>query len=438
MEINAKDLCKLVLDNMEMVIPLQDAIDHLTKEILDLDIQKNLIEGSVSLVTQISQTHSNVEIQKKELLEAIESASNDIKTRFENWLSVVNSDLYEGIGILVDNAYVFEIFELKAIIDYTIFIKYDDYDVFNKLFKVLTSYGHIIPMETFGIGMYVLERHGNISYDSEIHPDYVYSKQNDTQHEFSVCTVCGSKGVPHMTGYSFNLNNFSNPHLPFKLFMKCNKCDNCYSRYISSATFNRESNIILINPEKRSNIFVTGNSFSKLHYLSTVLTKIDKINSKKELLNVGIGVGEFLSIGLELGYKVDAVERVVPLAQSISSLLNIPIYGGDIVRFDIIKKYPIIILNNVLEKVNSPKDVLIKLFELLDDDGVLWLSTLNYKSAFSRLTKENCDMWINHFNITLFSKEGLELLLDNCGFKVIEYSLSPITNGCMELLIQKK
>lgn len=438
MEINIKELSRLILDNMEMVIPLKDAMDCLTKEILDLDIQKEFIETSVTLITKISQSHSSIKQQENELVYAVESASTNITTCFESWISIVNSDFFEGIGIIVDNGYVFETLELKAIIDYIIFIKYDNFDTFTKLFRVLTSLGHILPMETFGIGMYILERYGNISYDPEINPSYIYSKQNDTQHEFTECTVCGSKGVPYMTGRSLNLNNFSNPHLPFKLFMKCPKCDNCYSRYISSLTFNNEPQITLLNPEKRSNIFVTGNSFEKLHYLSTVLNKINKINSKKEFLNVGIGVGEFLATGLELGYKVDAVERLLPMAQNISSLLEISIYGGDIVKFDIIKKYPIIILSNVIEKVNSPKDVLMKLYDLLDDDGVLWLSALNYKSAFSRLTKENCDIWNNHLNITLFSKEGLELLLDNCGFKVVEYGLSPINFGCMELLIQKK
>lgn len=438
MEINMKDLITIILNSMEVVIPLKDAVDYLTKEILDLDIQKNFIENSITLVNEISKSHSNIKSQKDDLIKAIEEASTDIGTCFENWIDVVNSDFFESIIILVDNKYLFESNELKAIIDYIIFIKYDDFDTFDKLFRVLTSRGHILPMETFGIGMYILERHGNIRYDPEKHQEYLYSKVDDVQHEFTVCTVCGSQGVPHMTGYSLKMNNFKKPHLPFKLFMKCPKCDNCYSRYISSLNFTQESKISLFNPVNRSNVFVTGKSFDKLHYISTVLKDINKINSKKEFLNIGIGIGEFLSTGLELGYEVDAVERLEPLAQNISNLLEIPIYGGDITKFDIIKKYPVIILNNVLERVNSPKAVLEKIYELLDNDGVLWLSAFNYKSAFSRLTKEKCDIWINHLNITLFSKDGLELLLDNCGFKVIEYTLSPINYGYMELMIQKK
>lgn len=434
---NATDLCKVILNNLEMIIPLNDAIDSLTNEIIQLDIQKSFIENSVVLISTISQNHSNIQKQEQDLIDAIETASKDIKPLYKGWLDAVHSDIFEGITELVKIGYKFEPSDLKCLIDYIIYIKYDDVNVFTELFVFLTSLGHILPMETFGIGMYILERHGNISHDPEIHPNYVYNPQNDIQHKFDKCIVCGGEGVPYKTGYSFKMHNFGNPHLPFRLFMKCEKCNNCYSQYVSTASFTQSNDVILANPQPNNNVIVTGDSFNKLNYLYKILNKISKINNKKEFLNIGIGVGEFLAVGLELGYEVTGVAKTSGLAQNISNMLEIPIYGGDVTKFNLNKTYPIIILDNYIEKVCNPKEVLLKINDLLDDDGVLWLSTINTQSAYLRLTKENSNIWFNHLNVTLFCKEGLEMLLNECGFEVIEYEISKINYGFMELVMKK-
>lgn len=434
---NSQDLITTIVTQMQIISPLKNAIDVLTSEIIDEEIHKIFVTNSIVLIKDISKNHNNINVQEKDLINALEISLVNLVEYYNEWIIVVNDNLFNGVVELIENNYDFNAIEIKNIIDYIISTSFNNEGVFKKIFDKLTSFGNIIPMETFGIGMYILELHGHITKNTPIHPDYTYEAKNDIQHEFRECIVCGKKGKPYLTAYSYEEENFTNPYLPFKLSMECSSCNNCYTRYVSSRDYNSFILSNLIMPQNGTGDLSELNS-NKLKHCREVLTKMQKINTCKELLQIGINHGEFISVALDMGYYVEAIEICEEKAQAVANTVNIPIAVCDLIDFEVEDKYPIIIIEGVIEKTLSPIHILYKVFNLLADDGVLWLTTSDYQSEYALVEKENFTAFKDPVSTVIYSLEGLEKLLDKCDFEIIEHIVSEQNAGFMELLIQKK
>lgn len=135
---------------------------------------------------------------------------------------------------------------------------------------------------------------------------------------------------------------------------------------------------------------------------------------------------------------MEAVELMAEEAQKVSNCLDLPIWCSDFLKFETSNKYDVIIMGDVIEHVMNPLAALEKAYKLLEDTGVLWLSTPNYQSSFSRLQREDYVMWLEPYHLTFFSFDGLKILFDKVGFYVVEYTVSARYQGCMELILQKK
>ncbi len=75
---------------------------------------------------------------------------------------------------------------------------------------------------------------------------------------------------------------------------------------------------------------------------------------------------------------------------------------------------------------------------MLKEDGVLWLSTPNYNSAYARMDKFNHVMWHEKNHYTYVSRETMEELLHQIGMEIVHYDISNRYYGAMELFIKRK
>lgn len=431
-----ENLVEIVLADFELLFPLSVAIEYLVDEVMDDNVEQDFIESGLNLVEVISENHTDIEDLTSNLLSSIENKSDDLKQNYLLWETTVLNDLFEALFDLINDNYDFKDTQIRTIIEFIIGARYNNVKIFTDLFELLTSKGHKIPMETFGIGMYILERYGYIKSNHQLHPKYFYSKPDDTQHEFHECTVCSTQGNPYLTVYSFEHKNFNNPHLPFKLWMKCDCCGSCYSRYTTSEFYNKYVQHNIITPENlNKSLSIEEPNPETLHHWGQILNKLSNINNSKKLLTVGDT--DLNSVALEFGFDIDILEPSIEQATIISNTLQIPVHNCNLVDFDTDDKYSIIILKDIIEKSFAPIYILNKAAQLLEDDGVLWLTTPNFESGYTRLLKEKSSIWSDPENISLFSKNSLEKLLQNNGLKVIEYNVSKTKNGYMELLIQK-
>lgn len=267
--------------------------------------------------------------------------------------------------------------------------------------------------------------------------NYKFDK-NDEQIYFENCPVCNSEfGDPYFNAFSYLMSNFSAPFLPAKLWIKCNNCNNLYTYAFPKQYTSLSESLELIKPQSENNNTISE-YVSNLSTWSEILNKLSKYSSGKDILEVGIGNGEFIAVALEMNYDIECIEILKGLAQKISNILNINIYCCDFLKFNISKKYSIITMGDVIEHVTDPTAALNKAYKLLEDDGVLWISTPNYQSSFSRLRKFSDAMWNEPTHITYFNYNTFSSLLSSCGFEVVEYLTSNRWNGSMELIVKKK
>lgn len=250
---------------------------------------------------------------------------------------------------------------------------------------------------------------------------------------FNSCPICQSENVsPYMNINQYNFIKDQKCFSPFKMWVKCNECENLFAYNFPvmemsniNGHYTRKDDDCFIQPTKCLNIY------------SDIFNKCKQFTDGNKYLEIGVGNGEMLATALEFGYDVTAIEICKDDCEKISSVLGVDIIWSDFLNINIEEKFDIIIMGDVLEHVSRPVDALIKARKLLNDNGVLWISTPNYESGFSRLMKEHDPMWnqLNHF--TYFSYRSLKRILEKLEMKVVHYDVSNRYNGSMELYIQK-
>lgn len=295
-----------------------------------------------------------------------------------------------------------------------------------------------MPKESFEYMVQMLEEQPTLLCSKGgIHPNYIYHPAE--QRTFDVCPICGGHGEPYYRAYAFIMSDFSEPHLPVKLWMRCAGCGNLYTwKYPKQ---------LLAGPEKpgyrhpdplRYRETVGETSSGILSIWSDILNNLRTYTKGGALLEVGVGHGELVAVAQEMGYDVDAVEIVTSMAQRTADMLNLPVWNGDFLEYETDKTYSVIIMGDVIEHVTDPRRALERAYRLLREDGVLWLSTPNFESSFSKIRKFEDPMWCEPYHITYFSYRGLRSLAEQCGFQVEEYHVSARYNGSMELILTKE
>jgi hypothetical protein len=95
-------------------------------------------------------------------------------------------------------------------------------------------------------------------------------------------------------------------------------------------------------------------------------------------------------------------------------------------------------MGDVIEHVSDPAAALVKAEAMLADEGALWISTPSFESAFSEVVGHDDAMRRQQYHLNYFSRESLYMLLDRCGLKPVDYSISSHYNGSMEIVVVKE
>ena len=309
--------------------------------------------------------------------------------------------------------------------------------IYQLLFELCSKAAVSMPQESYEWTLRMLEEQPSLLANKNMpHPDYIYRPA--PQCTFDRCPICGGTGVPYYHAMSYFMNNFEHPHLPAKLWMKCSGCGNLYTWKYPEELLTQAAHPQTVQPDPANALTATRREpAAVLSIWSTILNKLHSYTNGKDLLEVGIGKGCLLAVALEMGYQPDAVEIVRQSAQEVADILGIPIWNGDFLDYHPDKKYSVIIMGDVIEHVTAPEQALRNAYNLLADDGVLWLSTPNFEGSFTRLMKFKDPMWMEPYHISYFSYTGLRAIAEKCGFTVREYQVSNRYNGSMELILTK-
>lgn len=146
-----------------------------------------------------------------------------------------------------------------------------------------------------------------------------------------------------------------------------------------------------------------------------IMQLIKKYKSYGTLLDIGAGSGILIEAALEMGYEAEGIEPSKWL-QGKAVERKLPVHQGIFPSKKLKESYDIIVLVDVIEHVNNPRELLTGIKSALNDNGVFLLITPDVKSFLARLLKWR--WW--HFRVAhigYFNKKNLKKLTDSLGFE---------------------
>lgn len=150
-----------------------------------------------------------------------------------------------------------------------------------------------------------------------------------------------------------------------------------------------------------------------------------KRKSAGAILDIGSGLGLFLSKFKELGWEVLGTDISKDVAKYSQKVFNVKVLTGDIVKLKLpTKHFDVITMNNVLEHIYTPRKTLQKIHKLLKNNGILVIAVPNLEGLGRCLFGRNWFQIQPGRHLYYFSPKTITRLLKETGFEVDEISHS--------------
>jgi 2-polyprenyl-3-methyl-5-hydroxy-6-metoxy-1,4-benzoquinol methylase len=169
-----------------------------------------------------------------------------------------------------------------------------------------------------------------------------------------------------------------------------------------------------------------------------------EINSYENVLEIGLGDGSFLKLlakDFDKVYALDGSSVIIDkLKKNIIEFKNIEYHCSYIEDFSIDKKFKNIVMGHILEHIEKPIDALRKTIDLLEDDGIIYISVPNANSIHRQVAVEmglleskeslnKSDITLGHYRV--YTPKLFEDDIKASGIKVIAKGgimLKPLSN----------
>lgn len=194
------------------------------------------------------------------------------------------------------------------------------------------------------------------------------------------------------------------------------------------------ANQLYQEPEKHTSSYKINYCDEELEYIENKSKKIYEIVKNiqnKNLLDIGCGEGYVSRFFLDLGYQIKSIDFSEFAVKNHNPSVLPYFKKGDVFKNldDIIKneeKYGLIILNNVIEHVLDPIDILMKIKKLMYEDSIIVVTAPNDFSNLQEelLEKKYIDVmtWIAPpAHLSYFTLNSLKNLIQHCNLNVYDY-----------------
>lgn len=142
---------------------------------------------------------------------------------------------------------------------------------------------------------------------------------------------------------------------------------------------------------------------------------IKKYISGNKILDIGSAYGSGANVFKNAGFDIDCIEAEDNKANYISKFYNLPVVSRTIENYEQNIQYDGILFSHCLEHVDKPKNILCKIFNIMKDDGVLYLEVPLLSNSMYWFEA----LYITHKNY--FTEYNLTELLNTHNFEIIEY-----------------
>ncbi len=136
------------------------------------------------------------------------------------------------------------------------------------------------------------------------------------------------------------------------------------------------------------------------------------------LLDIGCGNGAFLDLMRTYGWRTYGTEISKDAAERAREL-DLEVFGGELKDANYPSKYfDVIVINQVLEHVHSPKEILLECNRIIKKDGVLIIGVPNFDCFDGRLFKGNWSSLQIPRHLYHFTPHSLKMYLKSTGFEI--------------------
>jgi 2-polyprenyl-3-methyl-5-hydroxy-6-metoxy-1,4-benzoquinol methylase len=250
--------------------------------------------------------------------------------------------------------------------------------------------------------------------------------ENKDKFEHINCPACGKKE---------NQTTF------FKFGFEHKRCSSCNTLYVSP----RPTQEMLFDyynrfdaPKAWTRILTTTNNDRKyLQHLPRVKRLQHVIeqtqNERKKFVDLGAGNGNFAKAVLESSFFEEVIASDIS-TNCINSCKKqgLSTFCGSIDDFEN-ESIDCLTFNDLIEHVFDPKEFLTSCFSKLKKEGVLMLSTPNGEGFDFKILKKETENIVPPEHIQFFNPESIKILLETCGFKVLDVT----TPGILDVQIIK-
>jgi 2-polyprenyl-3-methyl-5-hydroxy-6-metoxy-1,4-benzoquinol methylase len=145
----------------------------------------------------------------------------------------------------------------------------------------------------------------------------------------------------------------------------------------------------------------------------------------KRLLEIGSNVGLFLDVASLQGWNTKGIEPSKWAVQRGRERFDVDLRLGTVEELDAPdRSADVIVMLDVLEHLVDPTKALRRLRPVIDDDGLLVLSTVNLSGLHARIRGGNWP-WFIRSHLHYFSPATLREMLRLAGFRMVEWSIIP-------------
>lgn len=146
---------------------------------------------------------------------------------------------------------------------------------------------------------------------------------------------------------------------------------------------------------------------------------ISFLGTKRTLLDVGCGAGFLLDEARKLEWKATGLDTAfVPLNYA-KNHLKLQIIRKDIEKYNTNKRYSAITLIQVIEHLINPYPTLRKIYNLLENNGIVCVATPNINCYLHKVLKNDFNYLIPPEHVVYYSPSTLVTLLVKSGFTII-------------------
>lgn len=197
------------------------------------------------------------------------------------------------------------------------------------------------------------------------------------------------------------------------LIFECNKCG---FKYVKNSPNKKEldhfySKKDIANPEI-AEASIRSDAIKSLCLL-------EKYTKDKFLVDIGCGRGYFLDEARKRNWRAEGVDFSKTAISYARKVLKLSVRKLDILSNNIDEKYPLITLNQVIEHIDQPSDIIKSLRRLLKDKGLLYIATPNFSSLSEKMNKIEFDYYIPPEHLCMFNINSITELLESNGFKIL-------------------